>query len=290
MLHSSSACAGVMNVGARPTKAPVTSVLPAGVRKRGCTRPNTGGSRPSRDMTMKMRACPSWNTSSTAVTATTAPNAMNVASWSSPARLQRHHQRIARAQLRRRHHAGHHRGGGHVQHGADDQRADDPPGQVALGIAGLLGGGADGVEADVAEERQRGPGPDAGEPVGGEGHVVGRLDEEHAHADEHQHQQDLEPHQHGVGAGALPDAQHQHGGHRRGDQQRRQVEGHHEVAQVGGGGGDRRRAGRRSADRWPSRRESRRRMCPAGTPGSSRPSSGRRRCCRRRIRRSGPSR
>ena len=46
-------------------------------------------------MTMKMRACPSWNTSSTAVTATTAPNAMNVASRSSPALLQRHHQRIA---------------------------------------------------------------------------------------------------------------------------------------------------------------------------------------------------
>ena len=50
-------------------------VVTWGVRKRGCTRAKTGGSIPSRAMAKKIRGWPSWNTSSTAVWATTEPKA-----------------------------------------------------------------------------------------------------------------------------------------------------------------------------------------------------------------------
>ena len=58
-----------------PTKRPVTIVATWGVRKRGCTRAKTWGSRPSRAMAKKIRGCPSWKTSRTAVWATTEPKA-----------------------------------------------------------------------------------------------------------------------------------------------------------------------------------------------------------------------
>jgi hypothetical protein len=58
-----------------PTARPVTIVVTCGVLKRGCTRANTSGSIPSRAIAKKMRGCPSWKTSSTAVCATTEPKA-----------------------------------------------------------------------------------------------------------------------------------------------------------------------------------------------------------------------
>ncbi len=59
-------------------------------------RGTTGGSSPSRAMTKKMRGWPSWNTSSTAVIETTAPNAM--IAWPQPMsrRLEGARERIGR--------------------------------------------------------------------------------------------------------------------------------------------------------------------------------------------------
>src|SRR6185503_1354900 len=61
-----------------PTATPVRIVVTCGVLKRGCTLANTDGSSPSRAIEKKMRGCPSWNTRSTAVCATTDPKAMTV--------------------------------------------------------------------------------------------------------------------------------------------------------------------------------------------------------------------
>jgi len=58
-----------------PTARPVTMVVTWGVLKRGCTRAKTSGSIPSRAIAKKIRGCPSWKTSSTAVWATTEPKA-----------------------------------------------------------------------------------------------------------------------------------------------------------------------------------------------------------------------
>ena len=42
-----------------------------------------------------------------------------------------------------------------IDHGADGQRSDQADGQVALGIAGFLGRGGDGIEADIGKEDGR---------------------------------------------------------------------------------------------------------------------------------------
>ena len=52
---------------------PVQMVVTCGVLCTGCTRAKYFGSSPSRLMEKKMRGWPIWNTSSTAVVATTAP-------------------------------------------------------------------------------------------------------------------------------------------------------------------------------------------------------------------------
>src|SRR3989475_3496644 len=51
--------------------------------------------------------------------------------------------------------AGQHGGHGDVEDRADDQRRDDPDGNVAVGAPRLLSMGGDGVEADVGEEDDR---------------------------------------------------------------------------------------------------------------------------------------
>ena len=60
--------------------------------------------------------------------------------------------RVRHIQLRVRHNPGGNGRDHDVEHGADQEGADDADGHVALRILGFLGGGADGVEADVGEE------------------------------------------------------------------------------------------------------------------------------------------
>ncbi len=65
----------VVNIEQTPTARPVTIVVTCGVRNLGCTRAKLCGSSPSRAIEKKIRGWPSWNTRSTAVCATTDPNA-----------------------------------------------------------------------------------------------------------------------------------------------------------------------------------------------------------------------
>ena len=67
MLHKSAISSRLANAEPTATKMPVTRVAKKGVRKRGWTRENSGGSKPSRDIDIRIRGWPSWNTSSTAV-------------------------------------------------------------------------------------------------------------------------------------------------------------------------------------------------------------------------------
>src|SRR6476620_9681911 len=68
----------VANAAMPPTATPVSIVVTYGVLNRGWTLANTEGSNPSRAIEKKMRGWPSWNTSNTAVWATTDPKAMTV--------------------------------------------------------------------------------------------------------------------------------------------------------------------------------------------------------------------
>ena len=67
-----------------PTATPVRIVVTCGVRKRGWTRANDCGSRPSRAIEKKMRGWPSWKTRSTAVCAITDPRATKPVAQVSP--------------------------------------------------------------------------------------------------------------------------------------------------------------------------------------------------------------
>src|SRR2546430_219793 len=75
MLVSSSTQPIGANAADTATNTPVMIVLMCGVLYLGCNRAAHGGSRPSRAIDMKIRAWPSWNTSSTEVIAATAPSA-----------------------------------------------------------------------------------------------------------------------------------------------------------------------------------------------------------------------
>ena len=70
--------------------------MTCGVRYCGCTFAAHCGSRPSRAIAKKMRGCPYWNTSSTAVSETTAPSATIQPTVVQPGELQRLRQRIGR--------------------------------------------------------------------------------------------------------------------------------------------------------------------------------------------------
>src|SRR5690242_21429306 len=71
MLVSSSTQPIGANAAETATNTPVMMVVMCGVLYFGCSRAAQGGSRPSRAMDMKIRACPSWNTSKTDVIAAT---------------------------------------------------------------------------------------------------------------------------------------------------------------------------------------------------------------------------
>ena len=55
-----------------------------------------------------------------------------------------------------------------VERGTDDERPDNAPGNVALRIPRFLGGRADGIEADIRKEDDRGAHADALDAVGRE--------------------------------------------------------------------------------------------------------------------------
>ena len=102
-----------------------------------------------------------------------------------------------RVQLVVLHHPGQHDDHTDVEDRADEERPDDSDGHVACGLLGLLGLRGDGVEADVREEDDGGPGDhadraavtvcspaigiaeevDPGPPVGRERFPVRRVDE-----------------------------------------------------------------------------------------------------------------
>ena len=81
------------------TTSPVTTVVMCGVRYFGWILAAHPGSSPSRAIAKKMRGCPYWKTSSTAVSETTAPNATIQLAVGKPGDLQRPRQRIGRLEL-----------------------------------------------------------------------------------------------------------------------------------------------------------------------------------------------
>ena len=110
---------------------------------------------------------------------------------------------------------------GDVEHRADGERAEDADGQIALRVARLLGGGGDGVEADVGEEDHGRALQDAGAAEaaedalvrGDEGRPVLGLHVGGGGGDEGQHHRDLDEDDDGVEAGRLLDADDQDDGH-----------------------------------------------------------------------------
>ena len=83
---------------------------------------------------------------------TIAPSEMMACPQPRPADLECARQRVRALQLLVGHETGGHQADDHVDERADEQRAQDAARHVALRIARLLGGGRDGVEADVGEE------------------------------------------------------------------------------------------------------------------------------------------
>src|SRR5208337_4720191 len=96
-----------------------------------------------------------------------------------------------------------------VQHGADHQRGDDAARQVALRILAFLGGGGDGVKADVGEENDRTAGEDSRPAVGSVGVPIGGVHESRGEADEYHNGHDLQEDHDVVGFRGFLDAAHQ---------------------------------------------------------------------------------
>ena len=131
--------------------------------------------------------------------------------------VHRHRQRLGRVEVEPWDHTGHDRGDQDVNHGRDDQRPDDAARKVTTRIACLLGRRGDGVEADVGEEDDRRPGPDAVPPVGQERLPVGGLHVVEAHDDEERQHDQLDQHHRRVEARGLLHADHQHPGEKQHD-------------------------------------------------------------------------
>ena len=124
-----------------------------GVRKRGwIAAKKLGGRRPSRAIASRMRAWLSIITSSTLVMPATAPKEMMKVAIGEPEAREGVGDRRVDVDRGVRHHAGQHPGDRDVEHGAEAERHQDGDRHVALGIARLLGVGADRIEADVGEE------------------------------------------------------------------------------------------------------------------------------------------
>ena len=145
-------------------------------------------------------------------------------------------------------HQRHHDGDEDVEHGADQQRADDADGHVAFGVFRFLARGRDRFEADVGEEHDRRGAQDAAPAelaffagrFGNEGVPVGfqrveMLDDvpadDHDERDDHRH---LDRDDDVVDLGAFGHAHHQQAGQRDADQKRGQVEQRGHRGAVGG--------------------------------------------------------
>src|SRR5215212_11490937 len=139
-----------------------------------------------------------------------------------------------------------------IENGAYCQGSEDPDGHIPLGVAWLLSGGGDDVEADVGEEDQRRRCEDAGDAECGvypqktrqyerlkcrlrrrgrllrwrdEGREVRGLYEEYPEAYDEQRNEDLDPGDHLVELGAQSYAYDQDGRHERDHDQRHEVVG-----------------------------------------------------------------
>ena len=129
-----------------------------------------------------------------------------------------------------------------VEHRADQQGADDADGHVALGVLGLLRGGADGVKPDIGEENKARPAHDARPakfaPVPGVGRnermPVGGIDGPNGPDDEEQHDGEFDEDDDVVEAGGLLDADDQQRRDKSDDEDGGQVENRRHVRQGGG--------------------------------------------------------
>ena len=121
-------------------------------------------------------------------------------------------------------HAGEHGRGQQVEHHRDRQRQDDRLGQVALGVLGLLGGGAHRVVPEDREEDRRRPGRGAAEAVGEVRREVVGLDVEEPDDDHRQHDRDLDEDQPGLDLRAGLDAAVEQPGDEEAQQDREQVD------------------------------------------------------------------
>ena len=167
-----------------------------------------------------------------------APSLMKRRDPAQPGPIGHDRDRIGDVELGVRHDAGRDAGDQDVEHGADQQRADDADRHVPLRVLGLLRRGAHRVEADVGEEDHAGaghhPAPAEGapdrQPVGthclrrNERVPVGRVHRVDRADDEEQHHRDLHDHDHVVDVGRLLDADHQQRGDDRDDDDGGQVE------------------------------------------------------------------
>ncbi len=116
------------------------------------------------------------------------------------------------------------RGHRDVENGADSEGGDDSDGQVALRVPRLLGGGGDGVEADVGEEHHRGRPHHAGPAIGRVGRPVGGLNVRIANPQEDQNREQLDEDHDRVEAGALADADDQQDHHQKNDDDGGQID------------------------------------------------------------------
>jgi len=111
-----------------------------------------------------------------------------------------------------------------VEDGADDKRGDDADRNRTLRVAALFAGGGDGIEADVGEEDDAAAGEYACPSVGGEGRVVGGMDEVQANEHEGEDSDELDEHHDVVGAGRFADAADEDYGEDDNDEEGRDVE------------------------------------------------------------------
>ena len=151
--------------------------------------------------------------------------------------------------------SGEHHGDADVEQRADDERGEDPDGDVAARVAALFAGCGDGVESDVGEEDDGAAGENAGPSVGREGVVVRGMDEAGAEADEEQDGGDLDQHHDVVGARGFADAADENDGEDEDDEEGGNVEAGVPSGSVDGVAGEVLQAERKVGGREPLGRE-----------------------------------
>jgi len=120
--------------------------------------------------------------------------------------------------------AAEHDGNRAVEDGTSDEGGEDAEGQVTLRVFALLGGGGDGIEADVGEEDDGAASEDAGPAIGHEGVPVVGLDEAGSGKDEDQNGGHLDEDHDVVGACRFADAADQDHGENHDDEEGGDVE------------------------------------------------------------------